>query len=164
MRNARFCFLMQGNPDRFDIDAYLIRGLSKRRRIYWLVRPLRYQNRIRKYHDVFFWRSAGRLRGPAGLIGQGQVVGDPVERETEVPKLWHRPIVVGPALMVPVKVTELRLSPEEGMVTRDEILAHQAAARLPVSPLRTTLHSVGWPTEKALLDLWRAKQPAPRAS
>ena len=65
-------WIFQGNPDRFDLDDYLLRYPEL---IYW--RTPKFQDQIAVGDLAFIWR-AGR---DAGVVGVGVVVELPIPRD-----------------------------------------------------------------------------------
>ena len=107
-------FVFQGNPDNFDIDTCLARPF-----IYWRVPQLSHEMRIGD--QIVIWRS-GSL---AGAIALGHITELPNERRNvKHPEALDNDIWVasqeGPStIQAGVSIDEVRLSIEDGMVTRE---------------------------------------------
>jgi hypothetical protein len=72
-------WIFQGNPDRFDIDAYLAFAPD---RITWLVNQ--YRNAVQPGDQVFLWRARGNgSAGPAGIVAEFLVDSPVVEMEDD---------------------------------------------------------------------------------
>jgi hypothetical protein len=64
--------MFQGNPDRFDLDAYLA---SRPGQIVWLV--TRHASEIAIGDQVYIWRTQGTQRAVAGVIAEAAVTAAP---------------------------------------------------------------------------------------
>jgi len=62
-------WIFQGNPDDFDLDAYLATAPI---RFPWLV--TRYGDEISAGDRVYIWRTQGKQKGIAGLIAEAEVI------------------------------------------------------------------------------------------
>src|SRR4051794_35312166 len=68
-------WIFQGNPDKFDLDAYL--GTSPTQ-LPWLV--TRYGQQIAVGDRVFIWRTQGSAKAVAGVFAEGTVVAPAMPR------------------------------------------------------------------------------------
>jgi putative restriction endonuclease len=112
-------WIFQGNPQRFDIDGYLRRNSF----IYWGVN--RYVDDLRLGDACLIWRA-----GPhAGIVGIGKVAELPKPiREVNTPEslgrdLWHEDGDLGNETKVGIQLQEVRLSDEDGFVSRSVVAA-----------------------------------------
>ena len=110
-------WIFQCNPNRFDVDDYLSRDTQL---IYW--RTNRYVKDISVGDTVFVWRA-----GPdAGAVAIGHVVEVPTPaRNVQHPEalgedLWVADEADPDELKTGIQLDEIRLSLEEGMVSRNE--------------------------------------------
>lgn len=82
-------WIFQGNPDLFDIDAYLRAGLEE---ISWSVKQ--HRKEIKPGDLVYVWKAAGqRTRGVSGVVASAVVTSLPYEgpdHEASLP-FWKRP-------------------------------------------------------------------------
>jgi len=62
-------WVFQGNPDEFDLDAYLATAPAQ---LPWLV--TRYADDIQVGDRVYIWRTQGRQRAVAGVIAEAEVI------------------------------------------------------------------------------------------
>lgn len=109
-------WIFQGNPNRFDVDDYLSRYPQL---IYW--RTNRYIKEISLGDPVFIWRA-----GPdAGAVAVGRVVEAPTQasavqhKEALGEDLWVANEENPDELKTGIQLSEIRLTLEEGMVSRD---------------------------------------------
>ena len=108
-------FVFQGNPNKFDIDTYL----DEYPFVYWSVPKLSGEMRIDD--QIVIWRS-GSL---AGAIAHGRITELPIERmnvnnpEALGDNLWKLEEEPPSTLKAGVSIDEVRLSIEDGMVTRE---------------------------------------------
>jgi hypothetical protein len=126
-------WIFQGNPNRFDVDDYLSRYPQL---IYW--RTNRYVKDILVGDPVFVWRAGSE----AGAVAVGEVV----EKPTPANAVEH-PEALGDDLWVAneanpsefktgIRLIEIRLSTDEGMVARttaadDPVLAASTIITVP---------------------------------
>ena len=108
-------FVFQGNANNYDIDTYL----TRERFIYW--RATRLSHEMRIGDQIVIWRS-GRLQGAVAL---GHITELPNEiMNLEHPEalgndLWRDSQNVDSIKRAGITIDEVRLSIEEGMVTRE---------------------------------------------
>jgi len=113
-------WILQGNPNRFDIDGYLPNSPF----IYW--RAPRQQGEFSVGDRAFLWR-AGES---AGVVAVGRIRELPTARRSV-----SRPDALGDALwasapadpseaVVGVDIEEVRLTPAEGMLGREALKNH----------------------------------------
>ena len=69
-------WIFQGNPDRFDLDAYI----NDFRIINWAVTETTIAKQIQPGDEVFIWRSAGSKRNKAGIVARARILDFPRER------------------------------------------------------------------------------------
>ncbi len=79
-------WIFQGNPDGFDLDAYLVTRPAK---FLWLV--TRHADEIGVGDRVYIWRTQGRHKAVAGVIAEAQIV-TPATPQPESPdavRFWR---------------------------------------------------------------------------
>ena len=108
-------WILQGNPNRFDIDDYL----SRYSFIYWST-PTN-QKDFLIGDRAFIWRA----KTLAGIIAVGIIKELPIPRsDVKMPEalgddLWVSQFDEPSEIKVGIEITEARLTLEEGMVTRE---------------------------------------------
>ena len=117
-------WIFQGNPKRFAIDDYL----SQFSYVYWSTPQ--HQNEIQLNDAVYFWRAGD----DSGAIALGTVVELPVarsevrHRDALADDLW-RDREEGPAdIVTGIKISEARLSMEDGTIPRSVLTDHPTLA------------------------------------
>lgn len=122
-------WVLQGNPDRFDIDAYVRAG----RAVLWTVRKNAKQ--MRPGDTVYFWRAAGRRGTGRGVVAVGEITESGRIREDDpaAAGLWRTPPAPGPKLRVGVMVQSDAVG-RGGALSAAEIKAAPGLAGL--GPLR----------------------------
>lgn len=139
-------WMLQGNPDYFDIDRYL----SEFDYVYWGVPAAVHHREMAVGDPVFFWRARGKSKGVAGLIGTGMIV-EPCTDKDEVKHpelidpevatakgtLWNQGQSEKARVKVGVRVSEVRLLPEDGMLPRHDLSEHPVLKKLKVITVRT---------------------------
>jgi predicted HNH restriction endonuclease len=96
-------WIFQGNPDDYDIDAYLA---SRPVEVVWLV--TRYAQDISVGDRVYFWRNQGASNAVPGIIAEGVITSAPVLRGEDPAgvRFWR---VAGPRATAPQVRAGLRL-------------------------------------------------------
>jgi len=113
--------ILQGNPDKFDVDDYLARYPF----IYWSLPVL--QDKVGIGDNIIIWR-AGSL---AGAIAIGRVSELPKQiQNIDYPEalgndLWRKEIDEPTTIKVGISIDDVRITVEEGMCTR-ELLRNDA--------------------------------------
>lgn len=114
-------WIFQGNPDKFNIDEYL----TKTKDIYWSVTQPKYQNEIKVGDLVYIWRAKGSNNAISGIVAFG-VVNEESKPKEEVKnklvlydELWNEDFSEASQIKVGIKLKEIRLSPDEGMITSE---------------------------------------------
>lgn len=132
-------WFLQGNPKYFDIDTYL----AKNSYVYWSVPIKKYQHQMNIGDQIYFWRAAGDVKGTAGVIGMG-VVAEPCKPikfvdhpdlidpgiSTDKGSLWSENSEPKTDMKVGVKVHEVRLSTDDGMLGREDLLNDPILSKL----------------------------------
>jgi len=128
-------WILQGNPNRFDIDDYL----SRYSFIYWTANQLAHKMQLGD--QVFIWRAGNQ----SGVIGKGEITELPKERSEVNNKealghdLWTDQEDEPSTTKVGINVFEARLTPQEGMILRNEIKDHLkfSSANIIIAPQGT---------------------------
>jgi len=124
-------WILQGNPNNFAIDTYL----KDFDYVYWSVPIKKYREEINVGDRVFFWRASGRSKSIAGIIGSGVVSEEckPMNQvdhpdlidpgiSAEKSSLWSEESEPKSSFKVGVRKHIVRLTPDQGMLTRDELV------------------------------------------
>ncbi len=146
-------WILQGNPNRFDIDSYL----SRYSYIYWSVSTNRKDFIVGD--RVFIWKAGEQ----SGVIAMGSVKELPVPR-SEVKKpnalgddLWVRQQDEPSEIKVGIEIEEVKLTPEEGMLERKSLKTHPVISknRIITKPVGTVFR-LSSEEEHILGILWKA--------
>lgn len=111
-------WIFQGNPDLFRIDEYL----RTRKHIVWAIRQRRFIQDISAGDEIYVWRSNGHDRGTGGIVARGTIASTPRNLPDDAPELWIGPQAPLWDSRVEVLLDEVRLTEEQGMITRTELL------------------------------------------
>jgi hypothetical protein len=152
-------WIFQGNPDRFDIDGYLQNlGL-----IYWSV--TKFEDQINLGDSVFIWRAKGHKEGISGIIAKAVVIEKPCpqnevshpERRSE--SLWVKPENDVSNIKAGLALEDVRLTPDVGMLTLEQIISIPALAQLQILTVRTgTNFKLSENQFQCINNLWGAAQ------
>ena len=63
---AQSTWIFQGNPDIFNVNAYLEEQFAAEKPINWVVRQ--HRSKVKTWDLVYIWRSAGKLRAESGVV------------------------------------------------------------------------------------------------
>ena len=114
-------WIFQGNPDKFNIDEYLRRTKD----IYWSVTQPKHQNEIKIDDLVYIWRAKGSKNAISGIVAFGVVIEEGKPREEVKNKLvlydelWQEDFREASQIKAGIKLKEIRLTPEDGMITSE---------------------------------------------
>lgn len=114
-------WIFQGSPDRYNIDGYLAQYPNY---VYWRAPAYRKQIRLGDYAAI--WRS-----GPqAGVVAIGEIAELPcLFDKLKFPdalgnEFWASERTDTDTAQVGIRLNEVRLTPEEGMITRQSLKGH----------------------------------------
>ncbi len=144
-------WIIQGNPKRFDVDAYL----SRQSDINWAVGQSRLHRRIQVGDTVFVWRSDGWVKGSGGIVAHGAVTSAPQPMNDDAPDLWRDGQKTRLQIRIELHISDVRLTVEDGMVQRGLLERHPLLGDLTILRWRNaTLYEVKDAHELALDELW----------
>jgi len=135
-------WVFQGNPDVFDVDA----SFEEPEEFFWEVRLRKHRSEIRIGDRGMIWRASGsKSKADAGIIAICTVVELPGEFkktkgvETHYPQAPSHWAQEGPktGVFCKLKVEEMRLSPDEGMLGKDLLLADEVLSKIGTLTYRT---------------------------
>lgn len=110
-------WIFQGNPDKFNIDEYL----GNPHEIYWSVTRPKYQKDIAIGDEVYIWRAKGSHDAVSGIVAFG-VVNEECNPLNFNDDLLSKPFSETSDVKAGVAIKEVRLSPQEGMLTSEDLL------------------------------------------
>lgn len=145
-------WIFQGNPEKFKIAQYL---KAYQELIYW--RTPRHADQISVGDRAYIWRS----RVDAGAIAVGTVVEAPTPVESlKVPsalgeEFWLSDIPEYTYPRTGIRIDEIRLTPDDGMVTREDakasdLMSESSIVRMP----RGTVFQLSADENEELERLW----------
>jgi hypothetical protein len=145
-------WILQGNPNRFDIDDYL----SRYSYIYWSVSTNRKDFAVND--KVFIWRAGEK----SGAVALGSVKELPIPRgDVKKPDalgddLWVSRQDEPSEIKVGIEIEEVKLTPEEGMLERKLLKTHPIISRnrIITKPVGTVFR-LSSEEEQALSNLWK---------
>lgn len=147
-------WIFQGNPNRFDIDSYLSRYPK---RIYWYTN--RFINDISIGDTAFIWRAGA----DAGAVAAGRVVELPAPAQSvDYPELlgsdlWGTDEERPGELKTGIELTEVRLTADEGMISRSQVKADPALSSSTIITVPNgTVFRLGRDEFASLESLWGA--------
>ena len=146
--DSRHTWIFQGNPDQFDIDAYL----AATRSILWTVRQQNHAPLMRPGDDVFIWRAQGRDKNAiAGIVAHGFITEVPSEQteDTAALRFWREP-ADGLALRVRIDIDRVATNKKE-IVQRDWLKGDPVLGDLLVLKMTGTNFLIDDPAQAARL-------------
>ncbi len=145
-------WILQGNPNRFDVDDYL----SRYTYIYWSVSTNRKDFAIGD--KVFIWRAGEQ----SGAVALGTVKELPVSRGNVIKPealgddLWVRRQDEPSEIKVGIEIEEVKLTPEEGMLERKFLKTHPVFSRNRIiTKAAGTVFRLSSEEEQVLSNLWK---------
>lgn len=144
-------WILQGNPNKFDIDEYL----SRYSFIYWSAPTS--QKEFLIGDSVFIWRAGAK----SGIVAYGKVKELPLPRHSvKKPEALGDDFWVSQAdepseVKAGIELEDIRLVEEEDMLKRETVKMHLVPGqnRIITNPVGTVFR-VNAEEEKILLDLW----------
>jgi len=108
-------WILQSNADRVDLAACLAVGGTVAHGVRRFVGDIAVGDR------VFLWRARGRTRVAPGIVAFGAVVEPAAIRPLDHPEAARTDTVLRPKLRVRLRVDDVRLTLEEGMIPREDV-------------------------------------------
>lgn len=144
-------WIFQGNPKRFDIDAYI----TEFDYVYWSAPQ--HKEKVQIGDTVYIWRAGS----DAGIVAIGEVA----ESATSVDKVKHPSVLAGDlwteppenshSLKVGISLSEKRLTEEEAMVSRGSLINHPTLAVASIVRMpQQTVFQLTKEQAMALFHLW----------
>jgi hypothetical protein len=122
----------------------------------------RFADRIAPGDRVFLWRAKGRSRVEPGIVALGTVLEPAALRGFDAVEAARAEAVLRPKLRVVLRVDELRLTPEAGMIPRDDVRRLPEMTTHPIVTSNTgsdfALNEAQW---RALLAMWDPQRSIP---
>jgi len=150
-------WIFQGNPKKFDVDAYL----QNRSDIRWTVGNNKIQNSILLNDIAFLWRSDGDNPRSGGIIAKGIITIPPRPMEDDAQQLWKSSQKNTVINRVAIRIEEFRLSFKDGMLLRTELESHPVLRDLWILKWRAAILYSVTPEHAGILDkLWESRRSA----
>jgi|GEM_PF-5623793 len=142
-------WILQSNAARIDVASYYRPGAL----ILHGVR--RYPDRIAVGESVFLWRASGGTRHRAGIVALATVLELAELRAHDAPVACLDHKVRLPKLRAVLRVDEVRFTPDEGMILREDVRRVPEMATHPIVTSNTgTDFALTEEQAKALRELW----------
>lgn len=108
-------WIFQGNPDEYDIDAYLA---SRPDQVVWLVN--RYASDIAVGDRVYLWRNQGKLKATPGIVAECIVTASPELREEDAGavRFWRTQSLRATAPQVRIVMRLVKVATTRGEIRR----------------------------------------------
>ncbi|HPD39193.1 MAG TPA: EVE domain-containing protein [Mesotoga infera] len=146
-------WIFQGNPTMFRVDDYLRDNFADRKPIAWLSKQFSADMEIGDI--VFIWRAKGRKYIP-GIVAKGEIVSRPSDIGYLVEDYWVSKTNLKEGLRVRIKLSDVRLSPEEGMLTRNFLEKTVGLEKLSILQFCQSTNFVVTEAQAELIEkLWR---------
>lgn len=148
-------WIFQGNPQRFNINDYLLENDE----IWWSIRQKHIADEIKVGDEVFIWRSDGSVRGSGGIVARTIVIATPKEyvNDEESASYWYEE--VGEASYLAVNLQVIEVDVIEGL-NRLELGEHPKLKNLMIMRLKqNTNYLVEDELKSYLRQLWFRKYP-----
>jgi predicted RNA-binding protein with PUA-like domain len=151
-------WIVQGNPKRWDINHYL----KNNDLVYWGVQRENHREQMEIGDRVFFWRSKGNTDAPYGIVGTGRII----EKPTPLDKIKYPEHLIeadrdinDDITMIGIRIEDLRLTPEEGMVQVEKIKKCSNISNMQLLTARQgSSFNLSVEQFNIILDLWNKNQ------
>ena len=120
-------WIFQGNPNIFDIDAYL----TDHKIIWWAVNQKQFVPKMNVGDEAYLWRSISRAHSGGGIIGHGILIGTPEVYTSEELKLYFFEKKRGEAkLRVRISMDSIQLEPPK--ISREFLKSDPVLSKLSI--------------------------------
>ena len=131
---AQSTWIFQGNPDIFNVNAYLEEQFAAAKPINWVVRQ--HRSKVKTWDLVYIWRSAGKLRAESGVVARAVVLTDPEVLPDDREDLWTDELPTE-ELRVQLKLEDVRLGSNEGMLLADSFTSDPTLSQMRILKMRS---------------------------
>lgn len=145
-------WIFQGNPSRYDVDDYLSRYPEL---IYW--HCPKFKKEVSLGDVAYIWRAGNR----AGAVARGEIVETAIERnavahpEALGDDLWRTDKPDETEVKVGIRLFDIRLTDEEGMIPRDLVRQNSVMATSTIITMpNSTVFRLKSEEAAVLKDLW----------
>ncbi len=156
-------WIFQGNPEHYELNRYL----KEKNPIFWSVRQAYYEKEIDISDKVYIWRAKGKGTETAGIVAVGKIISKPdylENKELEEDKKYWLQENRKNSIIKRVKIElelPVRLTPSEGMISREELLLHPKLKNLKIIRFPQQTNYKLSPEEAELLnEIWMKKSRA----
>ncbi len=111
-------WIFQGNPKYYRITDYLRDRFITSKKILWSIKQ--YKKDIKPGDKVYIWRAKGNSKQTSGIIALGEMLSKPAVMEEDGKEyiLGETRKIEETGMRVKIKLIEIRLTEEEGMISR----------------------------------------------
>ncbi|TGM03239.1 HNH endonuclease [Leptospira jelokensis] len=155
-------WILQGSPDQFDINEYLTIADV----IYWSVPYQKHVNQMKIGDQVFIWRSKGKSKNSYGVIAYGVIIFEPINRNLISEKiqlydnLWKGDYEEKSETKIGIRILNLRLSVESGMITSDDFFNDEILKNSQIIKSRTgTVFHLSETEFNRIMEYWNELNP-----
>ena len=126
-------WIFQSNPKVYNLNVYL----EKVNPVQWTIRQKQYKDHFLIGDDVYIWRADGFEPGSGGIVAKGKIISLPELIKDRHLKYWKIQPENLADLRVDIKIDEVRLSEEQGMIKRVDLEEDERINDLTILKWRT---------------------------
>ncbi len=132
-------WLLQANPDQFDVTTYVERFTD----IYWSIKKEAWQKKATIGDEVFIWRAMGSAKVESGVIACGYITEPATEKdrvrypENIADELWRPGYSELSKVKIGIHLTNVRVSGNNGMLLKDYFLSDTVLAKSQIVTVRS---------------------------
>lgn len=150
-------WLLQANPDQFDVTTYV----EQFENIYWSLKKEAWQRKAAVGDEVFIWRAQGSSKAPSGVVAHGYVT-EPATEKGKVrhagelaENLWQAGYSELSTVKLGIRLTSRRTTPEAGMLLKKHFLSDPVLSRAQIITVRSgAVFLLPQPQAQRIRDLW----------
>lgn len=132
-------WLLQANPDQFDVTTYVERFSD----IYWSIKKEAWQKRVAVGDDVFIWRAMGSAKVESGVIASGYITEPATDKsairfkENVGEDLWRPGCHELSQTKIGIHLNEVRTASNQGMLMKSHFLNDAILAKSQIVTVRS---------------------------
>jgi hypothetical protein len=131
-------WLLQANPDQFDVTNYV----EQFRDIYWSIKKEAWRKKVAVGDEIFIWRAMGSARVDSGVVASGYVTEPATPKErVRFPvnmgeNLWQAGYSELSLVKIGIHLTSVRTTPTQGMLLKSHFIADPVLSRAQIVTVR----------------------------
>ncbi len=154
-------WLLQANPDQFDVTTYVERFTD----IYWSIKKEAWQRKAAVGDEVFIWRAMGSAKVESGVIACGYIT-EPATAKDQVrypeniaDELWRSGYSELSKMKIGIHLTNARVSGDKGMLLKAYFLSDPILAKSQIITVRSgAVFMLSESQARRVRELWSSEE------